>query len=286
MTAVAAWLLFWPFAPDDVGRGIEGADKAAHVVVFGGLAWAWGRVPAVGGGRRRRWRLAAGLAAATVAVEFVQPLTGRSRDGWDAVAGTEGIGVATLAGSAPAVATGGALAVAGGLWMARGVADYVREMRAFPVLAAGGEDWWAESWETSGVTVRATPEGLRVEPSGDEDAAWPGLFRVPAVRDWSGGGDWLLRVFWGGGEPAELTVRLDDDRKDNGGYADRFQREWRVEPGWNGLSIPRNEWERTSGGGALDVRHVARWGIFLAENGNFVYWIVGGAELEQQEETK
>jgi hypothetical protein len=291
-TAAAVWLLFWPFAPDKDGRGIEGTDKMAHVVVFGGLAWAWGRVLETecrGNAarlRRRRWALAAGLALATVAVELAQPLAGRSRDPVDAAAGCAGIAAATLLGGAPAAGVAAAVAACGLSFMARGLVDYAREWKAFPVLAAADAPWWAESWSTNGVAVSAVPEGLRVEMVPDYPFDWPGVFRVPAARDWSKCGDWRLRVYWGGGGAGELTVRLDDDRKDNAGYNDRFQREWRVEPGWNEIAIPRGEWERTSGGGALDVRHVARWGIFLAERPDFVYWIVGRAELDQPKAEK
>lgn len=287
-TAAAVWLLFWPFAPDMGGRRVAGFDKAIHAWLFGGLAWAWGRVlGAVDAGaaeRKRRWTLAGGLAAATVVVEVAQPLTGRGFDLLDAAAGCAGIAATTLLRGARFGWLAAALFALGVGWMARGLWLLGTEWRAFPVLAAGGGGCWAEDWHLRGVTGESTPEGLRMVLAPEGPKRWRGAFRVPARRDWSRLGDWVLRVDWGGTEETTLVVRLDDRRQKMPPYAERFQREWRVSPGWNELVIPRAEWTRTSGGSPLDASDIARWGVFLLTPADFEHWTLGQTQLEPPNE--
>lgn len=283
-TAVAAWLLFWPFAPDEGGRSVAGFDKAIHVGVFGGLAWAWGRAVGADAGTaagwRCRWVLAVCLAAATLLVEVVQPLAGRGFDLWDAAAGCAGIAATTLLWGTRFAWLAAALCALGVGCMARGLWHLGTEWRAFPVLSAGGGGCWAEDWQLRGVEGVATPDGLRLAAAPEGPETWRGAFRVPVRSDWSRCGDWILRVEWGGAEDTTLVVRLDDRREKAPPYAERFQREWCVEPGWNELVLPRAEWSRSSGGAPLDVSDIARWGVFLLQPADFEFWTLGKTELE------
>ena len=287
-TVLAAWLLFWPFAHDETKRRVEGFDKAVHAGLFGGLAWAWGRAQGVDfpglERRRRRWKLAGVLAGATLAVEVLQPLTGRDFDWVDAAAGSAGIVATTLLWDAGFAWMAAVLCVLGVGFMAKGLWNLGTEWREFPVLASGGRACWEGDWDLRGVSAEQTADGLRLVPLPEGPETWRGVFRVPARSDWSGCGDWTLRVEWGGEDEATLVVRLDDRRGAQPAYADRFQREWRVARGWNELVIPRGEWSRTSGGGALDASDIAHWGVFLLEPADFDHWTLGKTELKLLEE--
>lgn len=287
-TALALWLLFWPFEQDGDRRKVAGFDKAVHVAVFAGLAWVWGRASGAetpgAEGRRNRWRLAAVLAAATVLVEVAQPLTGRSRDWLDSVAGCAGIAAATLSWGRGFGTLALVCAALAGACMGRGAWNLWTEWRAFPVLAEGGGGCWSADWHLRGVAGEPTGEGLRLTPLPGGPETWRGAFRVPVRGDWSDRGDWKLRVEWGGAEEATLEVRLDDRREKEPAYNERFQREWRVSPGWNELAIPRGEWTKTSGGGELDAADIARWGVFLQTPADFEYWTLGKTELTANQE--
>ena len=292
-TLLATWLLFWPFAPDNGVRGIPEKDKMAHVVIFAGLAWAWGRVlwmdaiPSLW----RRLRLGAVLALLTLVVEFVQPFAGRGFDLRDAAAGSIGALLAAVAFPLPFTGLAALVVLAALPWCIPGTIRLVREYRAFPVLAAAGPDCWTDDWEFAGLDAAPSPEGLRLVPaamSPDSPVAaepWPGLFRVPVRRDWSAFGDWRFRLYWDAPAAALFVVRLDDRREPQPAYAERFQTEWRVLPGqWNELVIPRAEWSRTSGGGSLDASEIARWGLFLNEPVPFESFTLGEAVLSPLEE--
>ncbi|MBR6021705.1 MAG: hypothetical protein IK066_04725 [Kiritimatiellae bacterium] len=281
-TALSLWLLFWPFSHDGGSRRVEGFDKAIHVGLFGALTWAWGRVANADAARdsRRRWTLAGTLAAATLLVEVLQPLTGRSFDLWDSIAGCAGIVATTLLWNHSSAWLATALCAMALACVGRGLWNLGMEYRSFPTLAAGGGGCWAKDWALRGVEGESSPDGLRMIPARDGPVEWQGAFRVPMRTDWSQYGDWRLRVEWGGEEAAVLVVRLDDKKEKQPAYANRFQCEWRVLPGWNELSIPRTEWERTSGGGWLDTEQIARWGVFLARPVDFKYWTLGKTELE------
>ena len=282
-TVLALWLLFWPFKHEDGRRSVPGFDKAVHVAVFGGLAWAWGRVSGADDpstvGRRNRWRLAAALAVATVLVEVLQPLTGRGFDLLDSLAGCAGIAAVTLSWGHGFWTLAFAVTGLAGMCMGRGAWHMGTEWRAFPTLAGGGGGCWAEAWLLRGVEGEPTGDGLRLVPLPEGPDTWRGAFRVPMRSDWRAWGDWKLRVEWGGAEEATLVVRLDDRRKKEPAYDDRFQCEWRVVPGWNELTIPHGEWTKTSGGGKLDVSDIARWGVFLLEPADFDHWTLGKTEL-------
>ena len=266
---------------------MAGFDKAIHVGLFGGLAWAWGRelgADGVGASPRCRWGLAAALAFATVAVEAAQPLTGRGCDPWDVVAGCAGIMATTVLWGRNFWTLAMVLAVLAGMCMARGAWFLWTEWRAFPTLSAGGGGCWAKAWSLRGVEGQSVADGLRLTPVPDGPATWRGAFRVPVRRDWSRMGDWKLRVEWGGEEETVLVVRLDDRRRKHPKYAERFQREWPVVPGWNELVISRGEWTRTSGGNPLDSSEIARWGVFLLHPVDFDHWTLGKTELEPYNE--
>lgn len=278
-TGGALFLLFWPFSSQ--GRGVEGWDKSVHVLLFAVLGWAWTRCFVAGW--RARWGVALALAAGTVAVELVQPLTGRSCDWLDAAAGSLGAGWVAFCGAGGrwrSVAAGaGALALAG-LWSLGGWLDWRAEKAAWPVLADGEAAWGLASWKRNGTEVSAGEGGIRVAAVEGVDRRWPGIFRQPLETDWRGRGTWRVAVYWPEEEPVAAGVRLDDERKKRPKYGERFQREVTLTNGENLIEIPAEEWGRTGNGGELDAEHIARWGVFLVKPKTFSYFLLRKAELE------
>ena len=278
-TVGVAFLLLWPFSPQ--GRGVDGWDKSVHVVLFTVLGWCWGRC--FGAGWRARWGVAFFLSASTVGVEIVQPLTGRSCDWLDAVAGSLGAGWAALCGlrgrRRGLVAVAGMLALAWS-WCAGGWTRWKAEEASWPVLADGKAAWGSRSWKCHGTRVSAGTGGIRVEAVDGKNRRWPGIFREPLVRDWRGRGTWRVDVYWPEEEPVAAAIRLDDRRVPHPKYGERFQREVTLTNGENHITIPAEEWGRTGDGGGLDTSDIARWGVFLVKPEAFSYFLLRNSELE------
>lgn len=278
-TGGALFLLFWPFPSS--GRGVEGWDKSVHVLLFAALGWAWGRC--FGSGWRARWGVALALAAGTVAVELVQPLTGRSCDWRDAAAGCLGavwVACCGAGGWRRGTATAAGALVLAGCWCLGGWLDWRAEKAAWPVLADGGAAWSVASWKCNGTTVEAVEGGIRVAAVEGEDRRWPGIFRQPLEKDWRGRGTWRVEVYWPEAEPVAAGVRLDDRRVQHPKYGERFQREVVLTNGENLIEIPAEEWGKTGNGGELDAEHIALWGVFLVKPERFSYFLLRKSELE------
>ena len=93
--------------------------------------------------KRGRWGVAAAVSVATVAVEVLQPLTGRGFDLWDAAAGCAGVAATTVLWGRPFGWLAGMLAVLAVGCMARGIVRLGQEWWLFPTLADGGGGCWS-----------------------------------------------------------------------------------------------------------------------------------------------
>ena len=284
-SAVGVFLLWCPLPWPPADRLAAAVGNGLHALLFAGLAWLWGRRLPVAG---RGWRLWGALALAAAALEGGQALTGREPEWADFWLGVAGAGVAC----APArlsralrLATLACLCAGPCLW----TGAMVRlERRAFPALADPQAVWSRGGWMPNGVRLAGAGEGgLRVEGlagGGKEPVrAYPGLFRVPVRSDWRGVRALRAELRWPAAQPGVAAIRV-DDRSGNPPYADRFQREFVLTQGWNAVRIPADELGRASGGRALDLSRVRRWGVFLVSGGRFDYFSLGDVRLELTEE--
>lgn len=230
-----------------------------------------------------RWRLAwvaGALLVLGAASEAIQPLFGRSGEVGDVVFDVAGgmtaalfltgryrMGVVLLVVllAAPFLDTA---------WLIRS------ERAAGLALQVPGERWSAWGWTGTGVKCkRDDDEMIVVRPSEKEWAEYPGLFRFVQQRDWRGTAGIRLRIWWPEEEEEGglMGLRVDDIRGEPE-YADRYQTEFRVQPGWNTVEI-RDGWLETPGGGELNREQVMKWGVFLIGAGDWTEWRMGLVEL-------
>ena len=257
------------------------AAGAAHVGLFAGLAWGWGRFLSP---ERRGLFLWAGLALFAAAAEGLQPFAGRSAEWSDWLCGASGAAcVCATWRRGRTMRWVGTLAVAvlpflweGGMLLA--------EQRAFPVLARPAAGWARRGWTVNGAKLSAAEEGLRlVRRAADNPPAYPGLFRAPARRDWRGMRGLSAELYWPSSSLAVFAIRI-DDRPGNPPYTDRFQKEFAVTQGWNIVRISAEETARTAGGRPLRLDAVRQWGVFLVSDVPFDYFSIGPVGLDMQEE--
>lgn len=281
-SAAVFLLLLVPVRLPAGGRWVEAWSAGAHVALFAALAWLWGRgLP----GRSRGWRLWGGLAAVAAAVEGLQLWTGRSVGWADWCSGA--------AGAACVCATwrvrGGirllavlALAFLPAAWEA---AQQILEKRDFPLLADPARRWAGRGWIENGGRLRREEEGFRfLSDDPTTPAAYPGVFRVPAAKDWRRIEALDTSLYWPEEKPAVMGLRV-DDQPGQPPYADRFQREFSVTQGWNRVRIPVRELGRTADGRSLRLDGIRRWGVFLVSGEAFDYFLLGPVRLTLQEET-
>lgn len=266
-------VLFGPFSVPFAGPAVDGVDKAAHVLLFGVMAFFWRR--ATGERAGARWAVGAALAALALAVEFLQPLTGRTREMMDWVAGSLGVLLAValpLGGGARLAAMGVSMAICGAAFVVPSAWALWGESRAWPCLLDGGASWSAHRWLANGLDVARSAGGLRLRAN-DEAVAWRGVFRRPARQDWDGMGDLELNWTWEGEKDGVVAVRIDprlhEDREPS--YGERFQLETVSRRGENRLVIPAEAWRRAGDGGPLDPSSIAQWGFFLVEADGMEY---------------
>lgn len=287
VTGGALFVLFYPFPPPIAGKLIEGVDKVAHVILFGAMAWAWRR--AVGEGRQKQVAVGVALVGLALAVELIQPLTGRSCEVLDWVAGTIGVIVGTvlpMGGWWRLVGMGLALGLCGGAFLMPSVWNVRAERAAWPWLMDGTMRWAEERWLKNGVEVkRVEGEGIRLTKT-EEEERWPGIFRRPANVDWSEMGDLEFRWTWGGDEPGLVGIRIDPESHENREptYAERFEMDVRAEPGMNRLVIPAEKWRRRGDGTVWDAKEVRQWGFFLVDAPEFEYVVLHGVRFLNAED--
>lgn len=256
------FLLFYPFSH----TGSAPLWKAIlpyglHACMWAGLVWSFWPLACVRrGGRGLLFIL---LVAAGGLSELVQGGIGRTPEWLDWGMDALGAGMASLyacgwrkTGLALAAALGGGLIAVLAFRMAE-------EWHAYPVLADASNRWSRYRWECNGVRLRAGKKHLRAVCNRGDSVPWPGIFRAPLRRDWSGTDGLVLEIHWPSknGGCGMLGVRI-DDRPDNPPYNDRWQMEVPVTNGWNTL-ILSDSWLRTPSGREMEDSHIRSWGVFV-----------------------
>ena len=279
-SAAVALLLLWPVELPPGSSLWHAAGGSAHVLLFAGLAWAWGRrLPA----HLRGWALWGMLAVFSAGMEWLQPRTGRSAEWTDWFFGAAAAAVicGTWSRRRPVWRRAGLLVL--GLFPVAWAATMVyMEMRAFPVLADPRSVWAERGWMENFVRIASVRDkGLKVEAApaaGGAGAAYPGIFRSPVCSDWRGAESLRATLFWPDTNTVFFAFRV-DDRVGPAPYADRFQREFSVTQGWNDLRIPVEDLRWSSGGRPMDLSSIRNWGVFLVSDSPFDYFSLGPVSL-------
>lgn len=272
------FLLFYPFANDgNPAVWKELLPYGIHAGLWVGLVWSlWPLAKGRSGGQ---WLLFGVLVLAGGLSEIVQGQVGRTPEWRDWGMDTLGATAAFLYGrgwrkTGLGVVLGGAgilLAIAGYRWS--------EEWHAHPVLADCMQHWSRYRWERNGVKLRRGKRFFRVVRDKEQAEVYPGIFRLPLRRDWSGSQGMELKVYWprSNGGPGLLGIRV-DDRDGNPPYDDRWQAEVPVTNGWNTIVLDC-DWLVTSGGRGMDVRHIRTWGVFWVSSPKTNYFGLAGARL-------
>ena len=216
--------------------------------------------------------LASLLAAA---VEFLQPFFGRSCEFSDFVVGATAAAAAAavLASRLPLRRRFAAAALALLILLFSPVAArYVllaRPLRAlFPTLYAPEKLCCFAPWDLHGVELFR--DGTVVATG--EETEYPGLFRLPARKDWRGFSALVLRVDWEGPEGTVGVLRVDPAGVRNPAYGERLQIEVPLSRGENELRLPL-------AAAPFDLARTGVWGFFLVSPGGFDYFRLVDAHL-------
>lgn len=281
-SAAVVLLLLVPVSLPSGERWMEAWSAAAHVVLFAALAWLWGRgLP----DHWRVWRLWLVLAAVAAGVEGLQFWTGRSvgwADWWCGAAGAACVCATWRVRGGVRLLGVLALAFLPTAWEA---GLQILERRDFPVLADPACCWAGRGWMENGGRLQREEEGFRFLPDDPvTPAAYPGVFRVPAAKDWRKTRALEISLYWPEEKPAVMGLRV-DDQPGQPSYTDRFQREFAVTQGWNRVRIPVRELGRTAGSRPLRLDGIRRWGVFLVSGEGFDYFLLGPVRLTMQEKS-
>ncbi len=280
LAVICATSFFIPFRFEDDAAFYIRLMDALHVPGFFALTifayrfWPWD-VQACG--RRLRAAFATGLLC--VAVEIIQPLTGRSASLEDLLNGFAGILLAfTLVAAADSmrrIATGIILfplaavcAFAAFLPAWRESAGMRWRAANFPLLADFETDaellLWPQSGE--GTTLARVREhasrgqfSLRITTAAG--AVWPGVRLLAGGRDWSAYQSLALEI-WNAGPAFALTLRVDDDFPHKL-PDDRFYRDLQLAPGWNRIRIPLSEIAASPSARRLNLRAIRAAALFI-----------------------
>jgi hypothetical protein len=285
--AVAALALLW-IPPGHLPMALvsgRAAALAAHVLIFGGLAWGVGRT--WGGPLHGGWLWLA-VAMVSGVGEGLQPYVGRSAEWLDWAAGLAGAAwICAGLNRWPVRRQWGGLLVISLLPAGWAGAMAGLEARDFPALARPGALWSRQGWMESGVQISSRDGAFRLDRSSGGNSAgqtpYPGVFRRPVVSDWRRARALATRIYWPGPEAALVAVRV-DDRPGNPPFSERFQKELTVTAGWNAIWIPAEELGRTSGGEPLDMGRIHTWGVFLVSDIPFDYFLLHTVHLDMPEE--
>lgn len=272
------FLLFYPFT-------VSGATSvwkdilpyAIHVGMWAGLVWSlW---PLARGSRSGQWLLLALLVLAGGVSEVIQGMVGRSPEWLDLGMDALGAFMAFLCGRGHWKTGLGLAGVFCAVLMGCVGARAMEEIRAYPVLMDGGSRWGRYRWERNGVKMRPRKKHLGVILDRNAPTEYPGLFRSPLCRDWSGSKGMEVLVYWpqrNGGDGI-LGFRI-DDRPGNPPYADRWQTEVAVTSGWNTVVLT-GEWLQTPGGRRMDASRIRDWGVFVISSPKTNYFGLGTTRL-------
>lgn len=244
------------------------------LTMFAHRFWPWDSPPCA-----RRLRAASALTIFSIAVEIIQPLTGRSASTTDLINGIAGILLAFIllasADSKRRTAIRLALIPLGATCLAIAFLPAWRESAGmrwraanFPLLADFETDAELRLWPASGDGTGADRSpahpshgqfSLQVKTA--PSAIWPGVRLNAGGRDWSAYSALAFDI-WNDGPEFVVTVRVDDDfpHKER---EDRFYRDFPLATGWNHIRIPLSEIESSPRARRLDLRAIRTVAFFI-----------------------
>ncbi|HHO68376.1 MAG TPA: hypothetical protein ENK12_05015 [Gammaproteobacteria bacterium] len=251
-----------------------------HLVLFFLLALlAWDSRPLA----RLRWpgRLAAVavlMLALGAGIELVQGLTGRDAQLRDVAADMAGaaIGLALLAalrgpGRAARAAAGfGLLLLVVVLWpLARTALDSLAAWRSFPVLSDFETRWETDRWRAHRAGLRLDAACARRGRAGLHIRYLPGRYPTVTLKDFPA--DWRawqalsFSLYNPGDTPLQMELKVYDlaHHGGRGGWADRFNRELRVVPGWTDWRIPLAEIRTAPASREMDMSQIDSLSLFI-----------------------
>ena len=280
LTAICGATLFIPFRFENDTLFYILLLDAGHLPGFFALTmfahrfWPWDAPPCA-----RRLRAASALTLFSIAVEIIQPLTGRSASITDLINGLAGILLAFIllayADSARRKAIRLALIPLSATCLAIAFLPAWKESAGmrwraanFPLLADFETDAELRLWPGSGqgTTVARSPSNashgqfsLRITTT--PTAIWPGVRLNAGGRDWSAYGSLAFEI-WNEGPGFTITLRVDDDFPHNE-REDRFYRDVPLATGWNHIRIPLSEIESSPRARRLDLRAIRTIAFFI-----------------------
>ena len=288
--------VFIPLPPMERTRILDYAQDLGHfpacVIAFWALYQVrWFRLPKL----RRPWCVALTVTVVQTAIEFLQPLVGRSASLRDWMLGFAGILFALTVSfflrakqrKTHAIWLGAMLALIVAVLAPLGllIKDEARQRDAFPLLGSFEGRLEVDRWDLYGLMwvlseeyVTHGEKSVRFEVT--REFSYPGLFMEGTITDWSEYAALFCDVYWDEDAPRVVAIRV-DDRVEQPGYADRGQVSWTLNPGYNTLVTPVDELMRTPGGRTMDRTHIARYGLFFEDKVVGDVFFVDGFRLQK-----
>jgi predicted MPP superfamily phosphohydrolase len=123
-------------------------------------------------------------------------------------------------------------------------------------------DWECHKWfELSNQHATSGKHSLQVTlPTGQ----YPGIYFKDIEKDWSGYHFFKIDLF-NPSEPFTFHIRI-DDKKSGWEYADRFDRNFKIQKGMNHISIPLESVKANITPRALNLSHIKRLMLFVPDN--------------------
>ena len=143
--------------------------------------------------------------------------------------------------------------------------------RQFPVLADFTAPFELERWSGNArLGIVRRPE-LSDRPLLELDlrpAAYAGAGLRHFPPDWRGYRSLSLKLYLAGEQPLSLTLRIHDREHESGprayAFSDRFNRSFRLRPGWNEIRVPLDEIRKAPSRRTMDLSQVVDLSLFVA----------------------
>ena len=284
VTGVLLALLFIGGPAADDARLYKGLWDFGHVVLFALLVLLALRLPLLS--KQPAWILLLMVAllapALGLAIEYVQLWVGRDFEYADVLADSVGAfaGLALHYGLQSRVA-----------WRVRLVAwlgmsllllfalrsmlmvglDQFSMREEFPVLADFETRFEMSRWDTNLAQLEITREqarygehALRVQFMAGE---YPDITLLDFVRDWRGFKSVRFSIFSTLNHPVAMELKMYDQQHAASGYdyADRFNRELLVQPGWNDIEVNMDELQTAPRSRDMDLQNMQAFSVFIEQ---------------------
>ena len=165
---------------------------------------------------------------------------------------------------------------------------YLARDRAFPTLYNLDGSWWERPFIVTGENVLSP--GRTPGPTGAVDVGplarldlkpglYSGLTFDEPYPDWSGRRQLAFAVVSDLDRPLELVIRVHDAAHDQR-YADRFNRQLRIEPGVNRIAIPIEDIRRAPDRREMDLGRIRGIVIFVYKLERPLHLYLGPLHLE------